>query len=471
MHSTRATSRTGRRTIAGLAGLAVSLAAGVALATSAQAAPNEIDDATLRWSMSVEAGGGAFFGGCNFLSAGAAGNAGSSRLWTEADGFYQTEVGNVRVEKPTADGGWATPSWATKCQDANGAAVSTAPASTTGAQVVLSNGVGTVDAEAGTAQVSWDGDVTVVFYGGMTYWTASDPVLSVAADGTGTLTASAGGFAASMEDPSQWVPIEPVQVGLATFSGVTVTADGVEVQPDYLGVEVTTPEGASPQVRTGGSWGAFPQSYVDFHQVTGQSSYWYSSGGSADPKKPATPFTVAWTAVPGTDPGPEPGDGEVPVEVIVPEDGGPGPEPGEFSWTISGAGAVSLGTAEATQSGFVANGALHAITVTDTREDAPAWSLSGQVGAFAASGGASFGGQALGWEPALSANALGAVAGPAVAPGAGSDAGLAVSRTLVSAPAGHALGSVQVDTSLQLNAPAGTAPGAYTSTLTLTALS
>ncbi|HWJ85959.1 MAG TPA: HtaA domain-containing protein [Cellulomonas sp.] len=163
--------------------------------------------------------------------------------------------------------------------------------------------------------------------------------------------------------------------------------------------------------------------------------------------------------------------GDISVGVEVPETPVE-PEPGAFSWTIGGSGAVSLGTASSTAAGFAASGQLPAIAVEDTRLGAPAFSISGQVGTFSTADGAhSFGGQALGWTPTLSANTVGAVAGAAVAPGTSATAGLKASSTLVSGAAGHALGTVNVGATLDLLAPADAAPGSYTATLTLTALS
>jgi hypothetical protein len=95
-----------------------------------------------------------------------------------------------------------------------------------------------------------------------------------------------------MNNQSQWVVLQPQPITLATFTGATVGANGVNITPDYLGVEVTV-SGAA-QDKTGVSWGSFPQSFVTFQELTGQSSYWYSSGGAADPKKVAKPVAVAW---------------------------------------------------------------------------------------------------------------------------------------------------------------------------------
>jgi hypothetical protein len=332
---------------------------------------------------------------------------------------------------------------------------------------VISGGAGTVDTAAGTASVSWDGDVSVVFYGGLTYWTFSDPILTVAADGTGQLTGTASGYGTSMEDMTQWVPIAPEQIVLADLHGVTVDADGFSVTPDYLGVEV---EAASAQSRTGASWGAFPQSYVDFQQKTGQTSYWYSSGGAADAKKVTQPLAVSWTAAgtdpgSGTDPGTPSAGQDVDLEVTVPA----APEDaGEFTWTVGGtAGAVGLGTAQADASAFTAAGTLKPVTVTDTRAGQPAWTINGSVADFT-DGTHTFAASSLGWTPAVTGNTVDAVAGAAVAPGTGS--GLSTAATLASAAAGHAKGTATIDAALALRLPLDTPAGDYTGVLTLTAV-
>lgn len=264
------------------------------------AGSNPVLDATLTWGLSDEQGGGAFFGGCNFLSAGTAGDAGSSRLWTESDGFYRAVDGNVAIQKPGAGGGSVAPTWSTKCQDADGTAVSAFdPASTTGNQVTITAGSGAVNVADNTATIQWSGSFTSVFYGGLTYWTATNPKLVVKPDGTGIITATASGYGSDMEDASQWTPITARTITLANLTNVDVTSTGLveggssstAITPAYLGVTVNT-GGGTPQATSGPGWGAFPQSYVDFQQFTGQSSYWYSSGGSRDVAKQAAPLTV-----------------------------------------------------------------------------------------------------------------------------------------------------------------------------------
>lgn len=269
----------------------------VALAGApAQAAEKDIAGVSLTWSLSNEQGGGAFFGGCNFLSAGKAGNTESSRLWTEADGFYRAVDGNVSVEKPNASGTYVAPTWADKCKDKNGTNVSAGnTASTSGNRVKLSAGAGSIDPATGAGTISWTGSFTSVFYGGLTYWSATDPTLEIAADGTGTLTATASGFGASMENPDLWSPLEEREITLADFTDANFSGAGnLTATPTYLGTAVETD--ATPQVAKSEAntayWGSFPQSFVDFQYATGQSSYWYTSGGARDVAKPATPVNV-----------------------------------------------------------------------------------------------------------------------------------------------------------------------------------
>jgi hypothetical protein len=275
-------------------------------ATPAHAAPvttvgsNPVVDATFTWGLSDEQGGGAFFGGCNFLSAGAAGNTGSSRLWTEADGFYKNVDGNVTIQKPDSTGAPVAPTWSTKCQTAAGTPVVAASTSSkTGNQVRITAGKGAVSVADNTANIQWTGSFTSVFYGGLTYWSATNPKLVVRPDGTGTVTATASGYGTDMQDTTKWTTIAPRTITLATLKNVDVTSSGLVVggssspaiTPDYLGVTVQTGTGTA-QATSGASWGSFPQSYIDFQQLTGQSSYWYSSGGARDAAKPAAPLTV-----------------------------------------------------------------------------------------------------------------------------------------------------------------------------------
>jgi putative cell wall-binding protein len=292
---------TGRRSRIALA-LAATAAIGLStlVAVPASAQENSVTDAVFSWGINNESNSAAYFGGCNFLSAGAAGDAGSSRLWSNNDGFFKASDGNVTIVKPTADGGVTNPTWASKCLTPAGVPVNMGANTNTGSRVEISNGTGTVDSATGAATINWTGDFTVVYYGGMTYWTASNPVLTVGADGTGTVTATASGYAASMDDNSIWQKLTPTQITLAQLTGVQVTATGFTATPDYLGVTATgdgieqTPKTTENQ----NYWGSFPSDFLEFQVKTGQNSYWYSSGGAVDVRKPTLPLSVSFTAAP-----------------------------------------------------------------------------------------------------------------------------------------------------------------------------
>ncbi|GAA4846560.1 hypothetical protein GCM10023221_26490 [Luteimicrobium xylanilyticum] len=266
--------------------------------------PFTVSDASLRWALNAEAGSGAYFGGCNFLMAGRPGTDGNThggKVWTDAT-YYHATAGKVSVEKPDAKGVYRAATFASRCLAPDGkTAVSTGNGLGTGTQVVVDGGTGTVDPDEGTATIRWKGTFTSVFYGGLTYWWASDPVLTVEADGTGTLTATAGGYGTSMEDQSKWDALPATTVVLADLERVPLTgAKGFKVVPAYVGTAVTVPAGATAQaVRTSENasyWGSFPQSFVDFQARTGQLSYWFASGGQRDPFKVAAPVYVSYDA-------------------------------------------------------------------------------------------------------------------------------------------------------------------------------
>jgi len=112
----------------------------------------------------------------------------------------------------------------------------------------------------------------------------------------------------------------------------------------------------------------------------------------------------------------------------------------------------------------------NAITVSDTRNTTPGWSVSGQESNFAGSGtanGFSISGNQLGWTP-TGTPAGGATLGATVAPGSpglGTTAG-----TLASAHAGSGTGTSNLSANLLLAIPAAQHAGQYAGTLTLTAV-
>ncbi|PJM73914.1 hypothetical protein CS006_01765 [Bifidobacterium primatium] len=259
---------------------------------------------TLRWGINDETNSAAYYGGCNFISAGKAGNTGSSKTWDAS--FYKAKAGNVTIEKPDSSGKWAAASWNSKCLARDGSTVKMAKRAdgrsiNTESQVVLSKGVGTVQAD-GSVEISWTGSFTVAYYGGMTYWSVTDPKLTLDVSGNGALTATASGYGADMNDSSKWVTLSARTIHLADFKGVDMKkaadAHGFTKTPEYLGVAVKASGDHGAQAAKDSAnaayWGAFPQSFVDFQVETGQSAYWYTANSQRDFAKPTLPLSVQY---------------------------------------------------------------------------------------------------------------------------------------------------------------------------------
>ncbi|MBC2933771.1 Ig-like domain repeat protein [Nocardioides sp. zg-1228] len=296
-----------RRSVGSIASLAL-LAGGIAVLASpapAQAATTTIDHAELRWDLNQESTGGAFAPGTwNLFSAGRLHDpgAGSQTLtvsdrgatWTNGrPAGWSASEGNVTIEDKQADGSYAPTTWQGTRTNAAGQTVN-AGATLSENVVSFANGTGTVDPATDTGTISWDGDFTVVYYSGMSFFHVSDPELSVT-DGNGTLTATLSGYGSQMGDQSQWSALPATEVTLADLTGVDLTTSGLTVTPDYLGVTVDTAPGTTPQSTADPTTsGSFPQSFIDFQEAVGTASYWYSSGGSVDARKVATPLSVAW---------------------------------------------------------------------------------------------------------------------------------------------------------------------------------
>jgi hypothetical protein len=156
--------------------------------------------------------------------------------------------------------------------------------------------------------------------------------------------------------------------------------------------------------------------------------------------------------------------GAITVDVTVPATG---------SLTVTVApGGVNL-TEQGTTLPTTATGTLNNVTVTDTRNTYPGWTVSGQVSAFTTGGSAaaSIPGDQLGWTPtAADPLAGGATLGPAVAPGTSPNGLADTAQVLASAPGGQGLGTNTLSANLTLDIPAATAAGAYSGLLTITYL-
>jgi hypothetical protein len=142
---------------------------------------------------------------------------------------------------------------------------------------------------------------------------------------------------------------------------------------------------------------------------------------------------------------------------------------GVFALSVSNT-PVSLGTAVQSGSIFEAIGSLSPVTVSEGRDvSKPGWNVSGQVSDFT-QGVSVIDGNSLGWTPAITTpNAAGdVVAGAAIA--AGANPGLKQGGTLAGAAAGKGFGTTVLGGGLDLKVPTTTNPGAYSATLTITAI-
>ncbi len=504
--------RTPRRTrVATVATLALGmLTLSVVGAThTADAAPNQITEATFEWAVSDEANTGAFNGSCNFMSAG------------ESDGHvgtYTATDGDATVLKLNAAGNHVPISdYSSRCRDKDGVAVTAAGTRRLGQKVRYENGTGTADPVTGEVSIQWQGTFSNNYYGHLSPFWFKDPHLTVDASGNGRVTATVGGYRSSMDNPDVRELVDPMPgIVIAELRNVgSRNTDGFVVTPVYRGVTYNSND--VPQIRIYDGWGSWPTPFVDAMSNLGLGAYWYTTGGAADSRKPAAPISVGFgpgtapptttttTVVGGssttttsptttttsptttttsvtttTTPG---SSGGLTIGVDVPEtldNNGENPGGGDgtdgdgdglpddvFRWTIdAGQSGVTLSQVASGEGQLRFGGSLSGVTIVDTRNGSPSWSLSGQVSNF--SGGLA--GKYLGWVPRVISAGGGAVPGGTVSSGLIAGNGLADVSPLASAPAGHAKGSVTVGADLDLLIPSSTPAGSYTATLTLTAL-
>jgi hypothetical protein len=153
--------------------------------------------------------------------------------------------------------------------------------------------------------------------------------------------------------------------------------------------------------------------------------------------------------------------GIIPLAVSVPASG-------SFLLTVDTTDVVNM-----TASGLTATGTTTPITVADSRNTYPGWSVSGQDSAWTGTGsaaGGTFSGNQLGWQPTDTALAPGVTLGNLVAPAA---PGLGTTAAeLAAAPSGlgNGYGTSTLGAALSLIIPATAPAGPYTSGLTISAV-
>jgi hypothetical protein len=295
-----------------VAAAAIAVSASPATAATIPAGGLAVEHASLDWTGSnvmqapFAAGPMKFF---HYFSAG---------ISEGTEATYKGVDGNAEVLLE-AEGPEAVATWATH--------TNYAPEAGKHQVVRLLDGTGRIEAD-GSATISWNASFSVNFYSGTAPFSVENPTLTVNPDGTGELTATLSGCAASKAEPAAgckpFTPSPGAQI--ATFSGVTIDPDAaLTIAPSYAGVEVEA--APTPQNREVAGWGAWPQSMVTFQDQTGLSSYFYSSGSGEDPKKPPLPFVVDLkgpTPTPPTPPAPEPSS---PSEPEAKSDPAPAPAP------------------------------------------------------------------------------------------------------------------------------------------------
>jgi hypothetical protein len=130
---------------------------------------------------------------------------------------------------------------------------------------------------------------------------------------------------------------------------------------------------------------------------------------------------------------------------------------------------VQLSTATLTaDQEWVATGSLNPVKVSDTRESAPGWQVSGRITQVTGPDGP-VAQATVGWTPQILENpSTGAIQAGAGLAAVG--AGLKKPATLASAPAGKGRGTTVLGAGLKASFPSEALPGTYRTTLTLTVI-
>ncbi|MFN3340718.1 MAG: hypothetical protein ACK40Z_13550 [Dietzia sp.] len=262
----------------------------------AQGSALELTDAEFRWGLTVQSSGPSHGPGLNFLSAGDSTSALAGSGATITEQTWRATSGNVAIEKRSASGATATATWAGTQTDQSGKPLRDAASSRySGLEMVFGKGAGTVDAQAGTAEIEWKGTASVLYYSGLVFLSVKDPVLTVTPT-KAIVTATLGGRQSSQDNPEVSLPITSRTVVIADLPRNRVELGGEKgfsVTPEYLGVPYSAKAGENPQTRDGNNWGSFPGEFVDFAADAGSGGFWYSTGTS-DNTKPALPIAVSW---------------------------------------------------------------------------------------------------------------------------------------------------------------------------------
>jgi DNA-binding beta-propeller fold protein YncE len=206
--------------------------------------------------------------------------------------------------------------------------------------MTFTDGVGWADPASGRAQIAWSDGFSFQPYPGLApdvRMTFGNPLLTLAADGSGTVTFDVSWSVASdvVSDGFSRVEVATLPAGSVSVSGETVS---FERSPDYAGRQYTDSNGiVHPS--------SFPAEYLDYLNEAIR-AWFYSSGSSLDPTKVPNAVAVSYR-VPAAAEVPAPGDGGVTPPVVGEPSGGAG----------SGTGGAGSGTGGTAPAGPVASGA------------------------------------------------------------------------------------------------------------------
>ena len=294
-------------------------------------------------------------------------------------------------------------------------------------------------------------EIAVYCFSGASATGSSEPVqytfVSISADGsTYTQTTNSGPAATTTTLTASPSPATVGQTVTLTATVAPAAAAGTvqfEVGGTAIGTPVTVASGVASTTTTFSAAGTEALSAV----FTPTSSTAYSgSTGTAS-------LTVQTASS---------NSGIEPLAVTV-------PPVGSFTLTV-GTGTVNLSVST---DGSTGTGALNPVTVSDTRNTYPGWSVSGQDGNWTGSGSAAGGtisGNQLGWTPSSTTLATGVTLGSPVtpaSPGLGTTAAVLAS---VVAGVGNGYGTSTFGANLTLAIPPTSPAGPYTSSLTITAV-
>lgn len=249
----------------------------------------EVDNAVFRWGLNDQANAHSHNPqreAINFLSAGVADPGGANRFLPKSR--WSAREGAVSIQKSVGSRQQLA-TWAGLRTAADGKTPINSSSVFSGHTVVIRKGAGTVDAGSGDATISWQGTFTVLFYGGNTMLTVSDPTLEVT-DGVGRVSAVLGGFA-SARNGGGWKKVTPRRVRIADLPQLELGKEGFSASPAYAGVKVS---GSTKQDTTGTYAGAFPQPMIGFLKGMGTDQFWYSTGLSTDQTKVASDLLVSY---------------------------------------------------------------------------------------------------------------------------------------------------------------------------------